>query len=61
LDAARKSGVGGMGPAKVEGGAKLSVDFRNMPAGTRTWLSHFGVFDEAEINHGKTMVRAPQE
>jgi hypothetical protein len=58
--AARKADIGSGGsPVEIKGGAKLSIDFKNQPSGTRTWLDHFGVFDRAELNKGATAGRAP--
>jgi hypothetical protein len=58
-EAAKAAGVGAAAaPVEVSGGAKLSVDFKNMPSGTRTWLETHGIFDEVELNRGRTMQRA---
>lgn len=56
LQAAEKRGA--WGNPKIEGGAKLDVNFRNLPKGTQTWLSTHGVFDEVAVNKGRTMERA---
>jgi hypothetical protein len=56
LPAAREAGT--FGPGKVEGSARIQVDFRNAPKGIRTGVHASGIFDEIQVSRGETMRKA---
>lgn len=54
FDAARDSRVMGF-PSKIEGGAKVQIDLNGFPRGTKTSADSSGIFDQIELNRGRTM------
>jgi hypothetical protein len=53
--------TGGGGPqSALEGNAKLSVDFTNMPRGVRTKLAIDGLFKDYKLSRGRQMGNASE-